>query len=157
MEEEPIHFFPAYKFYFHLPILIVWGIPIKQLDFWGCSEVENYFVTVSTKTQWVNFLKKYIPHNTISTGRNIAKLSRKKYWKVLRRKGVITLSLQVEILQNFQQGGVLNQNYRQKYWKLSRGGIYKPGLQGGIIHNSKEIWVFPYTTYYHKYEPTGCE
>ena len=48
-------------------------------------------------------------------------------------------------------------NISRNILKFSRGGIYKPGLQAEILPNFIETWVFPYTTYSNKYEPTEDE
>ena len=79
------------------------------------------------------------------------------------------------MLQNSQEAEFINHKFRQKYYKFfkrwrfkpklqaeilqffQKGGIYKPGLQAKILQNSKETWVFPYTTYYKKDEPTEDE
>ena len=64
---------------------------------------------VIKRTQWVNFLQKSIPHNTISTGKNIAKYSRGNIYKT---------EIQSEIVQNYQEVKLLNQNYKQKYCNI---------------------------------------
>ena len=71
--------------------------------------------------------------------------------------GFIITSLQAEILQNSQEGGFLNENYRQRYckflkaWnlktksagrniaKFSRGGIYKTEIQAEILQMFQEV------------------
>ena len=58
----------------------------------------------------------------------------------------------------FEEAECISHHYRQKkYWKFSRDGIYKLKLQAKILKNSKETQVFPYKTYYQKYEPTEDE
>ena len=66
-------------------------------------------------------------------------------------------SVQAYILQNYQEAEFLNQNYRQKYCKILKRWIYKPGLQAKILQNSEETRVFPYKKHSQKYEPTMNE
>ena len=46
---------------------------------------------------------------------------------------------QAETLQNPQEVGFINHQYRQKFAGLSRDGIYKPSLQGEILKYSQEV------------------
>ena len=77
------------------------------------------------------FLKKGLFCIAQITDINIAKLS---------RGGIYKTEIQAEMLQNSQEVEVINQSYRQTYYKYS-----------------KEKRVLPYTTYSKKDEPTEDE